>query len=189
MTTLRCKPAILAAFASLSLGLAACSEAPAETDGAPATDTVDTTIASALSDVPNMATLSGMISTAELGSVFDGPGSYTLLAPNDAAFSALGQQSAVLTDAEQRPVLSGLLREHILPGQLTLENIAQAIKAKGGPVTVTTLGGSDVTFSDNGGTISVDNGQGATATLTGKAVVAQNGTIIALDKVLLPGES
>ena len=189
MSAPQLKPIFLGGLLGVSLVLGGCSENATEPEASPTSSTVDGTIAGALNDIPNMATLSGMVSSAELGSVFDGPGSYTVLAPNDAAFAALGEQGAGLTDAEQRPVLTGLLREHILPGQLTTENIAQAINAKGGPVTVTTVGGSDVTFSDNGGTITVDNGQGATATLTGKAVIAQNGTIIALDKVLVPGES
>ena len=40
---------------------------------------------------------------------------------------------------------------HILPGHVTPELIAEAIKTKGGPVDMTTLGDGKVTFADDGG--------------------------------------
>ncbi len=180
---------LLAAALCSTIMVAGCGE----NAGEPATEasiaTVDTTIAGALNDVADMGTLSDIVSVAKLGPVFDGPGSYTLLAPDDEAFAALGQPAAQLTGEDQRPVVIALLREHVLPGQLTQENIAEAITSHGGPVTMTTLGGTEVTFSQDGDTITVDNGQGATGTLTGEAIIAQNGSIIALDRVLVPGGS
>lgn len=180
---------LLAAALCSALLVAGCSNDSSEPAAEASTSTVDQTIAATLNDAPNMNTLSDIVSNARLGSVFDGPGSYTLLAPSDQAFEALGQEVSQLDDEGQRPVLVALLREHVLPGQLTPDNIADAIATHGGSVTMTTFGGSDVTFSDNDGTITVDNGQGTTGTLTGKAVIAQNGSIIALDKVLLPDGS
>ena len=183
------KPFVLAgAIAGLAL-LPACSgdvEAP-EADGATQEDATRT-LAASLGELPDMASLNGAISEAQLGSIFDGPGSYTLLAPNDEAFGALGEDAAALMSEEQRPILVGLLREHILPGHLTPENIAQALEDKGGDVTVTTLGGGNVTFARDGDTITVTNGNGSTAKLASTATAATNGVIIPLDTVLLPKE-
>ncbi|MBX7457982.1 fasciclin domain-containing protein [Qipengyuania sp. 1NDH17] len=183
------KPFVLAgAIAGLALLPACSSDADtAEPDGT-TQEEATRTLAASLGDLPEMATLNGVISEAELGSIFDGPASYTLLAPNDAAFNALGEEGQALMDEEQRPVLIGLLREHILPGHLTPENIAQALETKGGDVTMTTLGGGEVTFAKDGDTITVSNGNGSTAKLAATATAATNGVIIPLDTVLVPEE-
>ena len=183
------KPLVLAgAIAGLAL-LPACSEA----DTAEPTDTATKeeptlTLAAALGEVPDMASLNGAIANAELASIFEGPASYTVLAPNDAAFTALGDRGKVLMTEEQRPVLAGILREHILPGHLTPESISQAIEDKGGEVSMTTFGGNTVTFSKDGDTIVASNGSGGEAHLAAGATAATNGVIIPIDTVLVPGE-
>lgn len=186
------KPFVLAgAIAGFSL-LPACSDA---SDTAEASEDAATqqeasrTVAASLNDLPDLTKLNGAISESQLGSIFDGPASYTLLAPNDAAFEALGEDGQALLTKEQRPVLVGLLREHILPGHLTPENIAQALDEQDGEVTMTTLGGGEVTFSREGETIIVANSGGSTARLTNGATAATNGVIIPLDTVLVPEEA
>lgn len=182
------KPFVLAgAMAGLALLPACSSDADtADAEGATSQEATTRTLVASLGDLPDMASLNGAISQAELGSIFDGPASYTLLAPNDAAFAALGDEGQTLMAEDQRPVLIGLLREHILPGHLTPENIAKAVEDQGGDVTMTTLGGGVVTFSQNGDTILVSNGNGSTANLASSATAATNGVIIPLDTVLVP---
>ena len=184
------KPFVLAgAIAGLALLPACSNDAETVEENGTTQEEATRTLAASLGDLPDMASLNGAISEAELGSIFDGPGSYTLLAPNDAAFNALGEEGKTLMSEEQRPVLIGLLREHILPGHLTPENIAQALEDKGGDVTMTTLGGGEVTFSKDGDTISVSNGMGSTAVLATNATAATNGVIIPVDTVLVPEEA
>ena len=184
------KPFVLAgAIAGLALLPACSNDADTVEEDGTTKEEATRTLAASLGDLPDMASLNGAISEAELGSIFDGPGSYTLLAPNDAAFNALGEEGKTLMSEEQRPVLIGLLREHILPGHLTPENIAQALEDKGGDVTMTTLGGGEVTFSKDGDTISVSNGMGSTAKLATSATAATNGVIIPVDTVLVPAEA
>ena len=185
------KPFVLAGAILGLAALPACSESAGDdASGAAATEDEGTrTLAASLGDLPDMASLNGAISAAELGSVFDGPGSYTLLAPNDAAFEALGPTATSLMAEDQRPVLVGLLRAHILPGHLTPEAIGEAIDGQGGEVSMTTLGGGAVTFAREGDTIIVSNGNGSTAKLTGNAAAASNGVIIPLDTVLVPTQA
>ena len=184
------KPFVLAgAIAGLALLPACSNDAETVEEDGTTQEEATRTLAASLGDLPDMASLNGAISEAELGSIFDGPGSYTLLAPNDAAFNALGEEGKTLMSEEQRPILIGLLREHILPGHLTPENIAQAIEDKGGDVTMTTLGGGEVTFSKDGDTISVSNGMGSTAKLATNATAATNGVVIPVDTVLVPDEA
>ena len=185
------KPFVLAgAIAGLALLPACSSDADtADSDVATTQDEGTRTLAASLGDLPDMASLNGAISEAQLGSIFDGPGSYTILAPDDAAFEALGEDGEALMSEEQRPVLVGLLREHILPGHLTPENIGKALDDRGGDVTMTTLGGGEVTFTRSGNAITVSNGNGSVATLANNATAASNGVIIPLDTILVPTEA
>lgn len=180
---------LLGAIAGLPL-LSACSDASdtAEADAAATQQEANRTVAAALNDLPETTSFNRAISESQLGSIFDGPASYTLLAPNDAAFEALGQEGEALLTEEQRPVLVGLLREHILPGHLTPESITQALDEQDGEVIMTTLGGGEVTFSREDETITVTNNGGSTARLINGATAATNGVIIPLDAVLVPGQ-
>lgn len=144
------------------------------------------TLAVTLSDAGNLGTLSGAISSANLSSVFDGQGSYTLLAPKDAAFEKLGEQGDALMKEEQQPLLVAVLRDHILPGHLTPEAIEKAIADQAGPVSVSTLGEGTVTFAKDGDAIVVSNQNGVKAHFAGSAMAATNGVVIPLDAVLLP---
>lgn len=185
------KPFVLAgAIAGVALLPACSNDAETADEGSTATQDEGTrTLAASLGDLPDMASLNGAISAAQLGSIFDGPGSYTLLAPNDPAFDRLGDSGKALLEEEQRPLLVGLLREHILPGHLTPENIGEALDTQGGDVTMTTLGGTAVTFSRDGEAITVSNGNGSSARFTGTATAATNGVIIPLDTVMVPTET
>ena len=100
-----------------SLALAACSSEPGE---APATEATDRdTVAQAIASAGNLSTLSGALTDAQLAGVLDGSGSYTIFAPTDEAFAALGESGQLLLEVEQRPLLVGLMREHIVPGHIT----------------------------------------------------------------------
>lgn len=147
---------------------------------------VSGTLAEALGDADDLSTLEDAIATAELGTVFDGPGSYTLLAPTDAAFDALGEQREALMQEDQRPVLTAILRNHILPGHLTTDAIAKAIADKGGPVTVTTLGDGRAVFAQDGDNITVTNEHGSEAVLGTAGTPSTNGVILPIGAVLMP---
>ena len=191
MTTDFSKPIALAgALLGLAL-LPACSTENDTSDDQPGVtqDATTRTLVAALGDASDLGTLRSAIDATELGSIFDGRSTYTLLAPNDAAFEALGETGTNLMSEDQRPLLVGLVRNHILPGQVTLEDITAAIEANGGEVTMTTLGDGTVTFSKTGDTITVSNGQGASATNVSSATATSNGVIIPLDAVLVPKET
>lgn len=168
------------------VALPACSEGPDTGGDAGTTAAGSGTLASSLGTVPELSTVNRAIDEAELNSVFDGVGSYTLLAPTDAAFEALGTEGERLLGEDQRPVLVGILREHILPGYLQPEDIGKALDAQGGSVTMTTFGGGEVTFKRDGEAIVVTRSDGSSATLESNAVAAANGVIIPISAVLTP---
>lgn len=144
------------------------------------------TLAKALSGRDDLSRTAEAVSAAKLGTVFDGPASYTLLAPTNAAFDAQGDNATALMAEEQRAVLAAVLRGHILPGHLAPDSIRQAIARKGGPVSVTTMAGSEVRFAEENGAIRVTGEDGASAALVGDAVTARNGSVLPIDAVLVP---
>jgi uncharacterized surface protein with fasciclin (FAS1) repeats len=116
--------------------------------------------------------------------VFEGPGSYTLLAPDDTAFAKLGERGAALTSPEEKAVLVAILRDHILPGHLEPDAIRAAIEKRKGAVEMGTLGEGTVRFSLDGDTIAVEGNDQRKGHIAGDPLVARNGVILPLDTVL-----
>ncbi|MGX7951881.1 fasciclin domain-containing protein [Tsuneonella sp. HG249] len=174
-----------AALLAAVVPLAACGEKAATTEEtANATDAGDQTLAAAIGEAPGLTTIAGALSEAGLASVFDGPGSYTVLAPDDDAFAKLGEGREALTAPARRAELVAILRGHVLPGHLTPAAIKKAIADKKGPVTMTTLADAEVTFSAAGDAITVTAADGSKATINGEPVVASNGVVLPLDGLI-----
>lgn len=177
----------LAALALAVVPLAAgCTVAEDENPETATKDDGTLTLAAALGADDTLGTLRGALQKSELSGVLEGPASYTLLAPNDKAFEAMGEEGGALMAEEERPMLVAVLRDHLLPGHLTPEAIGEAIDKKGGPVTMGTLGDTEVTFARSGDTITATMGDGSPAGFSGTAIAANNGVVIPIDSVLLP---
>jgi uncharacterized surface protein with fasciclin (FAS1) repeats len=175
------KPIAAAAALALIAPLGACSGGDAAAEQAGGEDAANRTLAAAISGESDLSTVSGALSEAGLADVFDGPGSYTILAPDDDAFDALGEGAKTLTAEDHKAELVAVLRGHILPGHLTPDAILKAIAAKKGPVTMRTLDDEQVTFSAEGKTITVTGANDAKATIDGDALVASNGVVLPIN--------
>ena len=175
----------LAAFAALALlAVPACSadETADQTDAE--SEPTDDTLAAAISDADGLTVVASALGNSGLAQVFDGAGSYTIFAPNDAAFEALGETGAALREPGQSAAMAAVLRDHIVPGYLTPADIESAIEAQGGAVKVETMGDHALTFTRADDGIRVTSEDGSAAMLTGDALKARNGVAIALDGVL-----
>lgn len=182
MTALTSRRALGAVAALALVSLSACSkDEPAEQATAEPTDE---TLAAAISDADGLSVVASALGDSGLSQVFDGAGSYTIFAPNDAAFEALGETGAALREPGQRAAMAAVLRDHIVPGYLTPTDIEAAIEAQGGRVKVETMGDHALTFTRADSGIRVTSEDGSNAMLTGDALKARNGVAIALDGVL-----
>lgn len=171
--------------AALLAGLSACGSGSEETTAASAAKSADGTLATALSDAPGMTTVSTALKSTGLSNVFDGGAAYTILAPDDDAFGALGAAGTGLQQPENSAAMAAILRDHILPGYLTVADIDSALKASGGkPVKMKTMGDTEVSFSREGNALVVSMPDGARAKVDGAGLVASNGVVIPLDAVL-----
>lgn len=171
--------------AALLVGLSACGSGSEEDSAAPVAKTADGTLAAALGDAPGLTAMSSALKSTGLASVFDGSAPYTILAPDDDAFGALGTAGTDLQQPENSAAMAAILRDHILPGFLTVADIDAALKASGGkPVTMKTMGDTEVSFSREGDAMIVSTPDGARAKVDGAGLSASNGVVIPLDAVL-----
>lgn len=167
------------------LSISACTDTAPRSDMRDSAETTDNgTIASSVSEDPALRSLKVAMTDTQLSTALDRKGDYTLLAPNDAAFSALGDKAKDLAKPDNLPFMVAILRGHILPGQVTAESITKAIDRKKGPVQMMTMSGTPVTFSKTDDGLLVGNGA-IQATLLGATKVS-NGAVVKIDKVLVP---
>lgn len=115
-----------------------------------------------------------LVDSAELRETLDGEGPFTIFAPTDEAFADLPQnvQDAILSMPPA--LLATVLQAHMVEGTLTAEDVAAAD-------TLETLTGDELSVSSDGTAVKLDG-----ATLLGPEIVASNGVIHPIDRVLLP---
>lgn len=170
---------------ALLLALPACGQDASTSEQAAATKPDGKALTAAIADAGQLKTLSGALASTGISAVFDGQASYTVLAPTDGAFAALGDKGKALNEPEQKPALAAVLRDHIVPGTLTAEDIGKAIDAGGGkPVTMRTVGEGTLSFAKDGDAITVTASDGSTAKIDGAAIAASNGVALPISGVL-----
>jgi uncharacterized surface protein with fasciclin (FAS1) repeats len=136
-----------------------------------AADIVDTAVAAG-----NFTTLVVAVKAAGLVDTLKGPGPFTVFAPTDAAFADLPAGTVeTLLKPENKVKLVSILTYHVLPGRVISEDIA------GKRLDPKTLEGQTLAIDGSGSVVKVNN-----ATVTKADIVAENGVIHVIDKVLLP---
>jgi len=118
-------------------------------------------------------TLLTAIEAAGLTGALSGDGPFTVFAPTDEAFAAIPADDleAILADTD---LLTSILTYHVVSGKVMAADVVNLDAA-------TTLQGSDVTISVDGGSVSVDD-----ATVVATDIEASNGVIHVIDAVITP---
>ncbi len=174
-------PALLGAAAA-ALALASCSGNSSEANEQAAAKPSSETLAALVTQDDDLTTVSAALKDAGIAQVFDGVAAYTLLAPRDEAFQKLGAAGETLRSADQRPAMIAVLRDHIVPGYLTPQDIAKAVDlADDGKVAMRTMGGHTLTFASEGDTLTATGEDGATVRFAGTPLLASNGVAIPVD--------
>lgn len=150
------------------VALTACGEddptGPAELD----------TIAATAAASSDLSTLTAALEAAGLVSTLEGPGPFTVFAPVDAAFEALGTDRLdVLLASENQALLQKVLTYHVIPGEVTADQLSEGL-------TATTVEGTDVTFDLSDASDPKVNGVSIVAT----DIQAENGVIHLVEGVL-----
>lgn len=124
---------------------------------------------------------------AGLDQTLAGPGPYTVLVPDDAAFD---QAPAGTFDANpaNRGQLTGIVTNMILPGTVLVADIDRAIDNGKGKAVMATMGGGTLTATKDGGKTMFADAARHKATITQGDEMFSNGVVQHIDAVLMPSK-
>lgn len=132
---------------------------------------------------PQFSILAEAVVAADLAPALSGPGPLTVFAPTDAAFAALltelGVSKAQLL--ADKPLLRAVLQYHVLSA-----NVPSSAVPLGKPVTP--LQGGIFKVDKVGTGLVITDGRNRQARITATDVMASNGVIHVIDRVLLPAD-
>src|SRR5947209_5832987 len=125
---------------------------------------------------------------AGLDQTLAGPGPYTVFVPEDAAFD---KAPAGTFDAnpQNRPQLTGVLTNLILPGTVLVADIDKQIDAQNGKALLATMGGGTLTATKEGGKTVLADAKGDKAAITNGDQQYTNGVVHEIDAVLMPSKA
>ena len=134
----------------------------------------------------DLTTLVTALQSADLATMLSEPGNYTVFAPSNQAFEKLPQkQRDALMMPENKEMLTGVLQYHVIPGKITADQLAQAIKSNNNSYKVKTVKGDELTFSMTGDQYVIKDGSGKKAQVILGNQDASNGIVYIIDTVLM----
>ena len=174
-----------------ALALGACGQSASDNNGAApaqpdkaAEAAGDKTIAAALGQNGKFFQAAKAVG---LDATLAGPGPYTVLVPDDAAFAkAQGDALKDPANPQNRAEITRVLTYHILPGVILADDISKAIDTGKGKAILATMGGQNLTATKDGGKIILSGDGTSKATITSADTKASNGVIHSVDSVLVP---
>lgn len=147
------------------------TQSPASTASTASTAGTITVVASGN---PAFSTLTAALTAAGLTDALAKPGTFTVFAPTNEAFSALPPETlTALLRPANKAALTQILTYHVVPQRITAAQISS--------VDVPTLEGKPLKIRVDAGGVKVND-----ATVTQADVMASNGVIHAINKVILP---
>jgi uncharacterized surface protein with fasciclin (FAS1) repeats len=153
-----------------SLALVACLAAVSPARAQQTTDIVDTAVAAG-----SFKTLAKALTAADLVGTLKGPGPFTVFAPTDEAFAKLPAGTLDnLLKPENKAKLVRVLTYHVVPGRVMAADVVKINSAKA-------VSGDSLDIKATGGNVVVDK-----ARVTKTDIIASNGVIHVIDRVLLP---
>jgi len=171
---------LVASVLALALGIAACGGGDDETTGSTtateekATTATEENVVAVAQQTPDLSTLVKAVSAAGLVETLEEPGPYTVFAPTNKAFEALGGTLDTLLEPQNKAELAEILTYHVVPGELTSSELSDGQKLK-------TVQGDTLEVRIAGGEVTVNGARVVTPD-----VEASNGVVHVIDEVLIP---
>lgn len=136
----------------------------------------------------NFKTLVEAIKTAGLVDVLNGPGPFTVFAPQDSAFAALPADTltSLLKDKEK---LTEILKYHVVSGKYDLSELKKLSGMHGGLNKIKTLQGKELKISSaksTAGSDEIETVMLENAIAIKPDILCSNGICHMIDKVLIP---
>ena len=136
------------------------------------------TIAQLIKDREDLSTISIALKMSGFADTLDGPGTFTVFAPNNEAFNkGHSDRLATLLDPDNVQALGELLMRHVLPTTTLAKDIPQ------GKTTVKTIGGEEITLRSSKYGVTVDTSS-AHANVVKTDILASNGVIHIVNNVI-----
>lgn len=136
----------------------------------PSTDIVDIAVATDF-----LSTLVAAVKAGDLVATLKSDGPFTVFAPTNDAFAALPAGTLdMLLNPENKDKLVKILTYHVVPGIVKSTDLKNGMKAK-------TVEGSDITIELSKSGAKVNN-----ANITSADIMASNGVVHVIDKVIMP---
>ncbi|MCK9307986.1 MAG: fasciclin domain-containing protein [Methanoculleus sp.] len=136
----------------------------------------------AIGEDGNLSIMAGLISVTDLAATLQNEGPYTVFAPANDAFGNLTPEviAGILIDDNVR---TQVVSNHVVNGSYTAAELLNMTEG-GNATTLTTLAGENLTVSESGGLLTIDN-----ATVSTPEINASNGIVHVIDRVLVPPEN
>ena len=184
----------LSVASAVMLGLAACNsntetKAPATEVAATETPAAAGTIVSVAQGNTDLSTLVSAVTAAELVDTLNGPGPFTVFAPNNAAFAKIPAETLTsLLEPAQKAALTGILTYHVVSGRVDAAALTQQIQAGGGSAVLKTVQGGTLKASIGAdGSVTLTDAKGGTSKVIAADLSASNGVVHVIDTVVMPG--
>jgi uncharacterized surface protein with fasciclin (FAS1) repeats len=133
----------------------------------PPVDIVDTAVNAGLSSLVTAVGAAGLEETLR------GPGPFTVFAPVNDAFTALGNTLDTLLEPANSADLAAILTYHVISGSVLSADVA--------PGSVQTVNGANVTFTSVDGKLFING-----AEIIATDIITRNGVVHLIDEVILP---
>ena len=133
-------------------------------------------------------TLVAAVKAADLVTILQSEGPFTVFAPTNAAFDKLPKgtvESLLMTENKEK--LQSVLTYHVLAGKFSSQDLLKAIKKGKGKTELKTVQGNVLKFMLSGDSIKIIDTNGNMSTITIADVNQSNGVIHVIDTVVLPG--
>lgn len=130
---------------------------------------------------PQFSILVEAVTAADLGATLSGAGPFTVFAPTNAAFAALLTELGITKEAllADKALLTAVLTYHVLPARVLRAEVPA------GKAIATVQGGIFKVDAVSSG-LQITDGRNRTANITATDILATNGVVHVIDKVLLP---
>ena len=161
------------ALAVAALAVAAVAAVGGRADAAPTAPEAQKNIVQTAVATGEFKTLVSLVKKAGLAQTLSGKGPFTVFAPTDAAFAKV-PKATLNALAKDKAQLKAVLLYHVAAGKVTAAKVVKLKSAK-------TLEGRSVRIRTTGGKVFVGGARVVTAD-----VLASNGVVHVIDKVLLP---
>jgi uncharacterized surface protein with fasciclin (FAS1) repeats len=163
--------ALMTTFFALALAFSA----TATTDPVKPVKSVDDDIVTLAVNTEFLSTLVAAVKAGDLVGVLQGDGPFTVFAPTNEAFAALpaGTLESLLKP-ENKATLVSILTYHVVAGKVKSTDLSNGMKAA-------TVNGANVTVTINNMGVMIND-----AKVTAADIMASNGVVHVIDKVILP---